>query len=81
MSRRRVVRTYVDQDLREAWELRFGDYASLSWVLETAMRSTLELTAGNPTFAELVKQSIKAHVTHIKHLPRLPDDTRPTSTT
>lgn len=81
MSRRRVVRTYVAEDLREAWELRFGDYASLSWVLETAMRSTLELTAGDPTFAELVKQSIKDHVTRIKHLPRLPNDSRPASTT
>jgi hypothetical protein len=77
---RRIIRTRVDAELLEAYNLRFGQldgkasYASLSWALETGMRAALEASAGNPAFIDKVKQSIKDHISSVKHLPRLPND-------
>jgi hypothetical protein len=63
---RAQVRVYVDPDLRLEWEAvakkKLGNYATLAWLMEVAMRSTLDLMAESEDNTELVKASIKSHI-------------------
>jgi hypothetical protein len=59
---RQQVRTLVDPDIYEAWQLRFGGYASVAWIMETGMRAMLEGAATNPDFEEMVKASMREYV-------------------
>lgn len=67
MAERKEVRTYIDVDLRQEWESRFK-YASLSWLMETAMRETLDLVKEDPTLEEQIKAAIHAHI--LKYQPQ-----------
>lgn len=67
---RQPVRTLVDPDIYQAWQLRFGGYASISWLVETGMRAMLEGAATNPDFAELVKQSMRDFVHNAQSIKR-----------
>jgi hypothetical protein len=62
-SKRTKVICHVDEATRWEWEKRFGGYASVGWLLETAMRSTLDDTKDQPTLEEAVRRSIRAHIT------------------
>lgn len=66
------VRTYVDSTLRDEWERQFGDYASLSWLMETSMSEVLKITHDTPSLAEVVKAQIKTHVLKHQHQPNKP---------
>ena len=62
VGERQPVRTFVDGDVYDAWQLRFGGYASIAWVLETGMRAMLEGAAVDPNFEEIVKASMREYV-------------------
>jgi hypothetical protein len=64
VPRRVQVRTYIDAELRDAWEAKFT-YASYTWVLETAIREVLKTTKDDPSLADIVQARIKAHI--MKH--------------
>lgn len=53
---------YVDEGLRYSWEKHFGGYASLSWLLETAISGVMEGAERDPSFSEVVKAKIRDHV-------------------
>lgn len=61
------VRTtiYLDESKRFRWEKHFGGYASLSWLLETAIEGVLEGAERDPTFEETVKAKIRDHVARV----------------
>jgi hypothetical protein len=63
---RKLVRTYVDADLMQQWNERHGDYAALSWLLETAIKSVLDLTKGQPTLTQSVKDGIEKKLLEIR---------------
>jgi hypothetical protein len=56
---------YVDEALRYRWERAFGGYASLSWLLETAIEGVLEGAERDESFTETVKAKIRDHVANI----------------
>lgn len=60
------VRASVDSDLRARWESRFG-YASLSWLMETAMRTVLDDTEAAPSLEDNVKAAIRDHILKYQH--------------
>lgn len=60
MSVRVKVGVMVDEAIRFRYEQRYGRYASLSWLLETAMNGMLALEG--PDLAEQVKSAISAHI-------------------
>lgn len=59
---RQPVRTYVDSDIYERYVARFGGYASISYIIETAMSEVLDATEGQPDMEELIRQSIRTYV-------------------
>ncbi len=63
---RTKVCTYIDEGVRWDFEKRFGGYASIAWLMETAMRGLLEDTKGDPTLEDLVRTSIHAHILKYK---------------
>ena len=56
---------YLDEALRFRWEKHFGGYASLSWLLETAIEGVLEGAERDPSFTETVKAKIRDHVARV----------------
>lgn len=56
---------YLDEALRYRWEKAFGGYASLSWLLETAIEGVLEGADRDESFTETVKAKIRDHVAKI----------------
>lgn len=64
MSSRRIpVRISVDEALWARYELRYGGYASMSWLLENAMTAVLD--SETPDIETIVRESIHAHI--MKH--------------
>lgn len=53
------IRVWIDPGIKEEWDKRHGDYASLSWLMETAMRAVLDETKDDPTLTESVKAGIR----------------------
>lgn len=73
-SERVKVATYVDEALRYKWEKAFGRYASISWLLETAMQGMLDAAESNPSLKDQVEQAILAHVAkYAYHQPEQPE--------
>jgi hypothetical protein len=82
MSVRVKVATYVDEGLRYKWEKAFGRYASISWLLETAMQGMLDAAEHTPSLKEQVEQAILAHVSkYAYHQPEQHDAQQPTPST
>lgn len=52
---------WVDEEVKAAFESRFGAYTATSYIVETAMREVLDLTKDRPDLAELIRQGIKAN--------------------
>jgi hypothetical protein len=71
-TRRVKSRVYVDSELMARWQDRHGGYASLSWLLETAMRQVLTITESEPSLGEVVEAGIKAHIKANHFNPRKP---------
>lgn len=61
--RRIPVRISVDEALWAQYEKRYGGYASMSWLLETAMTTVLD--SETPDIENIVRESIHAHI--LKH--------------
>lgn len=68
MSVRVKVCVMVDEATRFRYERRFGNYASLSWLLETAMTGMLSIEG--PDVAEQVKSAISAHISRYNYNTR-----------
>jgi hypothetical protein len=60
-----AAKIYLDETLRYRWEKAFGGYASLSWLMETAIEGMLEGAERDESFAETVKARIRDHVANI----------------
>ena len=67
---RMLVRTYIDSDILERFNKRFGDYGAVSFTLESAMSEMLDMTDGNPDQEELVRQAIRLHVEKSRPRPQ-----------
>lgn len=63
---RKLVRTYVDEALLAEWNSTHGDYAAISWLVETAMTEVLRLTKGQPTLTQSVKDGIEKKLLEIR---------------
>lgn len=72
---RKQVRIWTDPDLIEAWNLKHGQYASLSWLLETAIKSTLVITQTQPTLGDSVKMGIEQKLLELRSERTEPDAT------
>lgn len=56
---------WVPADLRDQWEAVFGEYGSLSWLMETAMREMLAATSNYPSKEAIVRTAIREHVSKL----------------
>jgi hypothetical protein len=70
--------TLIDEGIRYRWEKQFGRYASLSWLLETAMEGLLEAAKTTPSLEEQVKQAVLAHLSKYTYHPEQPNAERAT---
>lgn len=69
---RTEVRTYVDRDLRQRWERKFGKYATLSWLVSTAMEEVLNATEKDPSLDEVVRSCVRQHIKKHQYQPNPP---------
>lgn len=59
------VSAWVPQDLRSQWEHVFGEYGSLSWLIETAMREMLAEVSHLPTKEAIIRRAIRQFVSDL----------------
>lgn len=57
---KQITRIRVDPMLRDRFLSQFPGSGSLSWVLETAMKELLDLSAGAPDATTLVRASMRS---------------------
>lgn len=53
------VTTWIPEDLRNQWEHVFGEYGSISWLMETAMREMLAQVSGYPSKEAIIRTAIR----------------------
>lgn len=58
-TRVRVV-TFVDKQLRDQFQEQYPFHASVSWLLEQAMRELLDATSGSPSLTSRVRLAVRA---------------------
>lgn len=59
------ISAWVPADLRSQWEHVFGEYGSLSWLMETAMREMLAEVAHLPTKEAIIRSAIRQFVSDL----------------
>jgi hypothetical protein len=59
------ISAWVPEDLRSQWEHVFGEYGSLSWLMETAMREMLAEVSHLPTKEAIIRRAIRQFVSDL----------------